>query len=62
MPPFFADADEGAFGDECLSKVDAAGSVVDGPDEAGVGVDAGDERSGDVRGVMKDANPKFGRE
>ena len=61
MPPLLADTDEGTFGDECLSKVGTEGPTVVGPNKVCVGVDVGDESAGDVRGVMKDTTPNFGR-
>ena len=54
MPPLLADADEGACGDESLSEGGATSFGVDGPDEAGVGVNVWDERAGDVCGVVED--------
>ena len=57
-----ADADEGACGDESLSEGGATSFCVDGPDEAGVGVNVWDERAGDVCGVVEDTEPEFRRE
>ena len=62
VPPLFADANEGTFGDECVSEGDVGGLGVDGAKKAGLGVDVGDEGARDVRGVVEDGQPEFGWE